>query len=360
MRVLLVCAAFPPYGKGGGPAASELIALALVSRGVDVRVLTVGDDVGDTLQDGYELRVIGSLNVYWNYWRANPLPAKLMWHTLETFNPWAFWRMRAEVGEYKPDIVMTVSIENINVATWVAARLAGKPIVHVTQSFYLLCWRGQMFRRGANCCNQCRDCKLATFSRQYLTRLVDGVIGETQFVLDAHLKRGLFKRAINRVIPGAVLPSSFVQQCRDDHLPLRVGYIGLHDPIKGIETLAKAATQLTQSAIEFKIAGNGDENYTKHLKNIFPRHNTSFHGWVKAADFYREVDIVVVPSIMNEVFGRVSVEPLAYGVPVIVSRSGGLPENVIEGESGLTFAPGDHFALASHLALLSQDRAHLS
>jgi len=55
--------------------------------------------------------------------------------------------------------------------------------------------------------------------------------------------------------------------------------------------------------------------------------------------------VCVVPSVWEEAFGLAALEPMAHGRAVIASRSGGLPEVVIEGETGLLVAPGDDIAL---------------
>ena len=119
MRILCVAAAYPPYGKGGGPQGSENLAKALQARGHSVRVLTVAGQEAFEVRDGIQIKTLRSLNVYWNYWIKHAAPLKLIWHVLENFNPRAFWRMRSEIIAFRPDIVVTVSIENVNVATWV-------------------------------------------------------------------------------------------------------------------------------------------------------------------------------------------------------------------------------------------------
>jgi glycosyltransferase involved in cell wall biosynthesis len=75
--------------------------------------------------------------------------------------------------------------------------------------------------------------------------------------------------------------------------------------------------------------------------------------------FLASVDIIVVPSILNEPFGRVAIEPLPYGVPVIIARAGGLPESIEDGVSGLIFAPGNDELLAGLLSVLANDKARL-
>ena len=81
MRILLACAAFPPNGKGGGPASSELIAMGLANLGNTVRVLTVSGEQSTQRRDGFEIKTLRSLNVHWDYWKNNPAWRKL-------FKPW--------------------------------------------------------------------------------------------------------------------------------------------------------------------------------------------------------------------------------------------------------------------------------
>src|SRR6478752_5838525 len=180
MRVLLICAAFPPLGKGGGPVSSQLLARGLADRGNVVRVLTVGDAEDLRDEGGIEVLTIRSPNVYWNYWKPNPITAKLAWHALENFNPRALLRMRREIRDYKPDVVATISIENINVASWLAARLERTPVAHVIYSYFLMCWRGTLFRGDRNCEKRCATCVASSPGKKLMSRYVDGVMGESQ------------------------------------------------------------------------------------------------------------------------------------------------------------------------------------
>jgi glycosyltransferase involved in cell wall biosynthesis len=74
-------------------------------------------------------------------------------------------------------------------------------------------------------------------------------------------------------------------------------------------------------------------------------------------DYLRELDVLVLPSrttrSWKEQFGRVLVEAMACGVPVIGSSSGEIP-NVI-GDGGLVFPEDDVAALRERLACLMAD-----
>jgi glycosyltransferase involved in cell wall biosynthesis len=64
------------------------------------------------------------------------------------------------------------------------------------------------------------------------------------------------------------------------------------------------------------------------------------------AAIYRDAAVTVVPSVFPEALGLTSLEAQASGVPVVVSSSGGLPETVAAGKSGLVFQNGNAAQLA--------------
>lgn len=78
---------------------------------------------------------------------------------------------------------------------------------------------------------------------------------------------------------------------------------------------------------------------------------------------YALADVVVVPSLKPEPFGRVVVEAQAMGRPVVVAAHGGAMETVEHGTSGYLFEPGDPQALSETIAhvlgLTAEQRGHL-
>jgi glycosyltransferase involved in cell wall biosynthesis len=69
--------------------------------------------------------------------------------------------------------------------------------------------------------------------------------------------------------------------------------------------------------------------------------------------------VAVVPSICYEIFGLIIPECYEYGVPVIGSRAGAIPELIQDGYNGLTFDVGDVVGLTSALRKLSEDETLL-
>ena len=360
MKVMLLCAAFPPYGKGGGPISSQMIARSLAEYN-DVVVITVSDDYEQWSDGAVRVKSIGSPNIYWNYWTRHSTMARVIWHLLENFNPRAFFRIRREIRLEQPDVVATISIENINVASWFTAYLSGVPIVHFLQSHYLLCWRGSMFLHRHNCVTQCFSCKVATSGRRFFSAYVDAVTAEAEPTLTLHLKNGYFKKATSFVAP-AMLGNSTDFIHREDRMgsPLIVGFLGRLTYSKGVHIIARAAKMLVRrDQFEIVIAGDGDSTYREELGAEFEGCPVSFKGWIASREFFETIDVLVVPSLWREPFGRVCIEAFAAGVPVLASNIGGMPTIVKDKRNGFLFGPGDSQHLATILNTLIEDRDQL-
>ncbi len=100
------------------------------------------------------------------------------------------------------------------------------------------------------------------------------------------------------------------------------------------------------------IAGRGDPTYEHRLRAIYAGTDVSFLGYREPADFFPNIDVLVAPSLWNEPFGLVIPEAHRWGVPVIASRRGGIPELIKEAITGFLFepeSPGELDALIQRL-----------
>jgi glycosyltransferase involved in cell wall biosynthesis len=361
MRILMACAAFPPFIDGGGPISALMVAKLLQQSGHDLEVVNVADREVREVYEGVPVQRLSTLNIDWNYRLPRPAWKRAIWHLLENFNPRAFVVMRRQIRRFRPDVVLTDSIENINVATWLAARTCGVPVCHILRSTFLLCWKGSMRKTSGNCGTACGSCQASSIGKKLMSRFVDAVIGETAFIIDKHLAHNYFPNASRHVVAG-LLPNPITAKPRDviADRPIRIGYLGVLDAIKGLDTLAAALATLDLSMQpEVLIAGTAKSQYAKNLPAKFPA-ATEFLGWVRPDDLFRKIDILVVPSLFEEPFGRVIVEAFAAGIPVIGARSGGIPETIDPGINGLLFPAGDVAALADILRDLSRDPAQIA
>lgn len=85
----------------------------------------------------------------------------------------------------------------------------------------------------------------------------------------------------------------------------------------------------------------------KHAEELNIVNHVIFTGFQKDIKSYvADLNILVVPSIWDEPFGRTALEGMALGLPVIATRVGGLPEVIEDESSGLLFEKDDIEAMA--------------
>ena len=70
---------------------------------------------------------------------------------------------------------------------------------------------------------------------------------------------------------------------------------------------------------------------------------------------YAAVDVSVAPSVDPEPFGCIVIESMAMGTPVVGSAAAGIAEQIVDGQTGYLFAPGDEHGLAAALDTLFGD-----
>lgn len=104
----------------------------------------------------------------------------------------------------------------------------------------------------------------------------------------------------------------------EEHDKLVVGYVGPYDHKKGFYRLAKIAESMPD--VTFRFYGDVVDSL------VFQKSNVENYGIVSAASLqqaYRDMDVLVVPSLWHETFGFVVLEALLQGTPCIVSDTVG-------------------------------------
>lgn len=131
------------------------------------------------------------------------------------------------------------------------------------------------------------------------------------------------------------------------------------EPQKGHETLLRALALLDDLAWELVLVGEGSlRAYLMELACVLNiRERVNYLGARQdITAILRDTDIFVLPSLW-EGLGIVVLEAGAAAVPVIASRVGGIPEMIIDKETGLLVPPGDTEALSHALRELLQNPA---
>jgi glycosyltransferase involved in cell wall biosynthesis len=185
-------------------------------------------------------------------------------------------------------------------------------------------------------------------------KLVDAIVCVSEYNARRATERVFLPTEKVHVVPNGIDLARFPMRDREPE-SLRILFVGQLIREKGVRTLLDAARLLTETGVEFLIAGQGDER--GELERAAPP-NVRFLGQVAdVAALYASATVVVVPSLWAEAFGLVVIEAMACGAVVVASDAGALPEVV--GEAGLIFPKGNAIALAATLRSLLQDESRL-
>jgi glycosyltransferase involved in cell wall biosynthesis len=143
---------------------------------------------------------------------------------------------------------------------------------------------------------------------------------------------------------------------------LLLGTVANLFPRKGYEVMLRALPAIVHAVplVHYVIVGSDDHDYANRLKRLAQElkiadrvHIVGFQDPVQP--FLASFDLYVHPALM-EGFGIAVVEAMAMGKAVVATTTGGLPEVVAQGETGLLVPPGDVESLAATVVSLLQDR----
>jgi len=311
------------------------------------------------------------------------------------------------LADWDPDVVHCQHLKHLSANVPTVCRSRGVPCVVTLHDFWTICHREQLYRPKGEPCSgpesveKCAECyrRAAVEDRGDAGgggRATDGGVtedGPRNSAVDAVARRDAELRdalsaADQLVAPSAFLRETFeafstppdaIETCRngiraerfedtgfDPETPLKVGYAGRITERKGVHLLADAAGHV--EGLDLHVFGAFDpesDAYHDRLVELVKsdegrgddrRVADTFHGWyADRTTPYREVDVLVLPSVWYENSPLVIQEAFASGVPVVTADVGGMAELVTDGEDGLTFAVGDADALADRLRRLAEN-----
>ena len=146
----------------------------------------------------------------------------------------------------------------------------------------------------------------------------------------------------------------------------KILFVGRHIERKGICYLIDSAKFLPADKFEIRIVGVGD--LTEKLKQQAAKYpHIVFTGKLSPEDLaneYRTANVFTLPAIVDhkgdtEGLGVVLIEAMELGLPIVASNVGGIPDVVVDGESGILVPEKDPEALANAFKRLASDRSLL-
>ena len=193
--------------------------------------------------------------------------------------------------------------------------------------------------------------------RNNLTQF-DAWVGISPFITEKLMQQG-FPRQKIFVLPNIIPLDPFLTQPMQSYTPPRILYLGQFEQFKGPHILLEA---LAKIKIPYTCSLYGSGSLQTALQEFIVREKLLATlrpdvAYSKVPQIVAQHDLVVFPSLVADAFGRVIVEAMAAGKPVIASRIGGMQHIIIDKKTGFLFTPGDTDELMQKISLLLKNAA---
>ena len=249
-------------------------------------------------------------------------------------DPRSFRRLVGIVRRHRPQILHT-HLVHADFHGLTAGKLARVPVLASTKHGF----------------NPFRSSRMFALADRAVARLADVHIAISAGLARYLVESERFASTLFEVVPYGIEPGPEPSPPPEEPRLLAVGRL---IPIKGFDVLLRAFAEAQREvpSLTLEIAGEGP--LEAELRTAAPP-GVAFRGRVEPIwPAMERAAIVVVPS-RGEGFGMVALEASERGRPVIVSRVGGLPEIVLDGETGLVVPSEDPAALADAIVKLASD-----
>lgn len=416
-RVLLSASRFFPYTFGGGEVYIASVAAELKRRKWNVKIVTLGNPQESKTPYSIERYEHNGTPVSALCFHKDTL-TELEKYSGISHHHRAF--LRAEIGQFSPDII---HVNGLSLPSLTIAKETNIPAVMTVHHSGVVCPAGDLVRPDNSLCafaespEVCIPCTSLLREPKWYTggifgripRMIYSAIGkrtentrDLPFALrvvrypwlveqEISYTKKMWDLAAAVIVPSQAIKNLLLRNSIDERkivvLPhgvsvaktgkratkkrgkiLKIGYVGQIAHHKGLHLIFEALQSISRSnEYEFHIFGNArtteEQRYFSAIKERFSSVSFRHHGFVpheKIQTAYEQVDIVVVPSLAYEAFCLVVHEAFACSTPVIVARSGAMPELVDHGKNGLIVERNDPRSLSDAIRSLLDDPSQLN
>lgn len=361
MKILVMTSYYPPFFVGGAELSCQGQVEVLRRRGHDIAVLTSQEGVaGPPWQDDIHRllqidRTSPSLSQTPDLCKGVRLGRRYhqIRRALSLRRNYAI--TQGITAKIRPDLAYIWHVQSVSVRPILAAQHLHIPIVIRLPDYWLAELKTEL-------CNEPSHIKrwyrsklngLESFDRLDTTHMLPN----SEILREKYMDAG-FDASCMRVIPNGLSPNLILSEPEVLALPLpgrrgdvRLLFAGRLDSIKGpdiaIQTLARLLSRLEQYRATLDIIGEGSEYYQQKLRSLVLHEGltgkVAFLGKIDHEQLlarYQNYDALLFTSRWVEPFGRVVLEAMACGLPVVSTNIGGPTELITDGVNGL-LAPVD-------------------
>lgn len=363
MRVLVLTDGFPPDIVGGLEISAHQICHGLARSGHQLHVLArEGEAFAE--DDQPNIRVERIWKQRYRREEFHRFPAKLHgWLEVNARYRNASWNvplLRKHLASHSYDLCFCFGIEKAGIALATEAARHGLPVLWSAGDYFLF--------EHQNSQNDSALARLnmATVSRKWIQMALNHPFEFVAYNSEntlRHFAKAGYVADYNWVVHrSCAIPEQI--QPYDHSRELTFVIASQIERHKGVHIAIQAASELVQrvpSDWKLQIIGSGNEAYLNELRSMVPTLGLTgrieFKGKLPHKEATRAMQscrAVIHPAIWDEPFGRISIEAMANGAPLIASESGAIRE--IAGDDGaLIYPKEDVSALARHMEAVLSD-----
>jgi glycosyltransferase involved in cell wall biosynthesis len=270
---------------------------------------------------------------------CTPAEKKAWQHrVLRTFDAWSAWQL-------PDDITAVICYENSARKTFRAAREKGITTILDAASFHHE-WQDE-FYEPVESVDVHR--KINAYKDREI-ELADHILTVSELARESYADAGVSPERVRSVPMGADL-SDFSQDGEGRNKqsgPFTFLFAGHAGRLKGVDIFLRASACLVQSGEHHRVQFAGGRDKELFEGSNAPVEQLGYLDHSSLADAFRNADCLVLPSRFDS-FGRVVVEAMATGLPVLLSEHVGAKEVITEGETGWVVPAEDTEALAERM-----------
>lgn len=347
MKILIISNYFPPHFKGGYEISCKEVADFLHEKGEEIFVLC-GDYQKDKDEGRKKYRVNRKLQyidyLSKDYWNKSKVEKANYAITKRVLN------------KFQPDFVYFWNLQYISLAPYWAVKRAKIPHLFDIGDVWPLKYKRSGFKE-----------KIKSYIKILLPNFLEAEMKIDPVVILSEWMRPVFKDMFSAkkiyTIPRGVKLKENIEIISDPNL-VKFMFAGRIEPLKGLDLIIKVLSKLTNYNWILDVYGDGEEDYLKEIelmcKEFSLEERVNFKGKVYPLDSaYESHDVFLFPTLAKEGFGRVAIEAMNFGLPVVTVDRYGPNDIVINGVNGFKCSPDNLTCWENSLKQILSDNSLL-
>ncbi len=375
MKILVISELYPPYYLGGYEINCKDTVDALIDRGHQVTLLTSFWGIPEKSIQGNIYRILDfdridlGDGINRNSKKISNLEKRILEYKRRYISRRNYSITKTIISKIQPDIVYLWRLQITTTSPALCAQDMGIPTVFRIEDYWLARIRLTLNEKTSPVKRLYYS--LILEKRQIERLRLNNLLIISQSLKNYYINAG-FPEDSMKVLPCGLSSDRFRNPADHSYRPfspqdgtVRLAFIGRLEDQKGpdiaIESIARLG-DISHPLLHLDIIGTGNQGYLEYLKQLVARlhiqNKVSFLGKLEQDEIVRrfqDYDALLFTSRWQEPFGRIIIEAMAYGLPVIAAQTGGVAEIITNLENGLLVPADNPGAMSEAIRKLLQD-----